>query len=318
MDQKDDIKNNGETSMAPEGHAKQQENFESILASVAVEEDAPLSPVGGSAEDREVERLVGEDRPLDTEQSSEVLSSKVKQEEKKPTANVGEPRKSTVSLDQHVHLKDEKEALNQRLLRLQAEFENFRKRTAKEKQDFFEYVLADFVRELLPILDGFERGLFAPDGETVENFKTGFQLILKQFNNILLQNGLQPIQTTGQLFDPNYHQAVMREETKAVHDNIIISEMQRGYTFKGRLLRPSLVKVAVTPKVLANPVSAPDKIVGGLKERKEGPATSPKPQIFQQPAKVEPYNPNSPQKNPVTSKLEKIQTLGSPAPTEKS
>jgi len=318
MDQKDDIKDNGETTMAPEGHTKQQENLESILASVAIEEDGPSSPVEDSAENQQVERLVSEKRPQDTEPSSDALPSQVEQEEKGSTANAAEPTKSAFSLDQYVHLKGEKEELHQRLLRLQAEFENFRKRTAKEKQEFFEYVLADFLRELLPILDGFERGLFVPDGETVENFKTGFQLILKQFNNILLQTGLQSIQTTGQLFDPNYHQAVMREETKAVADNVIISEMQRGYTFKERLLRPSLVKVAVAPKVLATTVSSSDKIVGKLKESMEGPTAPPEPQIFQKTTKAEACNPNSPQKNSVTSKLEKLPTLGSPAATEKN
>ena len=110
----------------------------------------------------------------------------------------------------------------------------------------------------------------------------------------------------------------MREETKAVADNVIISEMQRGYTFKERLLRPSLVKVAVAPKVLATTVSTPDKIVGKLKESMEGSTASPEPQIFQKPTKAEPCNPNSPQKNPVTSKLKKLPTLESPAPTEKN
>lgn len=321
MDQKDDIKDNGKPTMEPEGHAEGQENFESILTSVAVEEDAPPPTAESSVENQdgvEIERTVGEQHPQSTEQSSETPLSQVKQEVKASTPNAVEPRKSTVSLDQYVQIKGEKEELHQRLLRLQAEFENFRKRTVKEKQDFFEYVLADFLRELLPILDGFERGLFAPDGETVENFKTGFQLILKQFNNILFQAGLQPIRTTGQLFNPNYHQAVMREETKAVADNVIISEMQRGYTFKERLLRPSLVNVAVAPRTLASTVSAPDKIVGELKETGDCPKATAEPELSQKPAKSEPCNPNSQQKNSAPRSLDKLPALGSPEPPEKS
>lgn len=147
----------------------------------------------------------------------------------------------------HGRLKAENEALYQRLLRLQAEFDNFRKRTEREKQDYFDYALTDFVRKLLPVLDAFERGLEVAEGETVADFKTGFQLVLKQFTEVLAQAGLEPIETSGQMFDPNRHQALMREETEAFADNEIMGELQPGYTFKGRLLRPSLVKVAAAP-----------------------------------------------------------------------
>lgn len=147
----------------------------------------------------------------------------------------------------HNRLKAEKEALYQRLLRLQAEFDNFRKRTEREKQDFYDYALTDFLRKLLPVLDAFERGLEVAEGETVADFKSGFQLVLKQFTDVLAQAGLEPIETSGQVFDPNRHQALMREETDAFADNQITGELQPGYTFKGRLLRPSLVKVAAAP-----------------------------------------------------------------------
>ena len=148
-------------------------------------------------------------------------------------------------------LKADNAALYQRMLRLQAEFENFRKRTEREKHDFFEYALVDFLRKLLPVLDAFERGLEVAEGETVADFKTGFQLVLKQFTDVLTQAGLEPIETSGQTFDPNCHQALMREETEALAENQIIGELQPGYTFKGRLLRPSLVKVAAAPEKTA-------------------------------------------------------------------
>ncbi len=148
-------------------------------------------------------------------------------------------------------LKADNAALYQRLLRLQAEFENFRKRTEREKQDFFDYSLADFLRKLLPVLDAFERGLEVAEGDTVADFKAGFQLVLKQFTDVLTQAGLEPIETSGQTFDPNRHQALMREETEAFAENQIIGELQPGYTFKGRLLRPSLVIVAAAPEKTA-------------------------------------------------------------------
>ena len=144
-------------------------------------------------------------------------------------------------------LKRDNEELYQRLLRLQAELENFRKRTEREKQEFFDFALADFLRKLLPVMDAFERGLDVEEGETVENLKTGFQLIFKTFTDVLVQAGLEAIVTSGESFDPNRHQAMMREETEAFADNQIISELQGGYTFKGRLLRPSMVKVSAIP-----------------------------------------------------------------------
>lgn len=169
-----------------------------------------------------------------------------------PEKSAGEPAadetaEETLAETRYNRFKAENEALCQRLLRLQAEFDNFRKRTEREKQDFFDYALTDFVRKLLPVLDAFERGLEVAEGETVADFKTGFQLVLKQFTEVLAQAGLEPIDASGQIFDPNRHQALMREETEAFADNQIIGELQPGYTFKGRLLRPSLVKVAAVP-----------------------------------------------------------------------
>ena len=87
--------------------------------------------------------------------------------------------------------------------------------------------------------------MLAPDTETVDNFKTGFQLIFKQFKEVITNNGLKPIDAIGKTFDPNFHEAVIREETDTIPDNEIVSEMQRGYLFKDRVLRPSLVTVAV-------------------------------------------------------------------------
>lgn len=138
-----------------------------------------------------------------------------------------------------------REKLYDRFLRKQAEFENFRKRTEKEKQEFYDFALSNFIKELLPVLDGLDRGLYPHEGETIESYKKGMELILKHFRDVLSSVGLQPIRAIGTIFDPNYHQAVMREENSNLAENEIIEELQRGYTFKDRLLRPSMVKVAV-------------------------------------------------------------------------
>jgi molecular chaperone GrpE len=149
-------------------------------------------------------------------------------------------------------LQHEKEELYHRLLRKQAEFENFRKRLERDRQDLRDYALFQFIKDLLPVVDGLERGLEAPDGESVDGYKKGIELILKQLREVLAAAGLQPIRAIGRIFDPNYHQAVLREESPLLAENEVIEELQRGYTFKDRLLRPSMVKVAVpaAPEVM--------------------------------------------------------------------
>jgi molecular chaperone GrpE len=138
-----------------------------------------------------------------------------------------------------------KDELLDMLLRRQAEYENLRRRTERDKNNFLEFALSDFIGDLLPVLDGLERGLNSPHGESIGNFKMGLCLLLKQFRDILGSAGLQTINTQGQFFDPNLHHAVLREENDQVPENQILEEFQCGYLFKKRLLRPSMVKVAV-------------------------------------------------------------------------
>ncbi|MDE2963134.1 MAG: nucleotide exchange factor GrpE [Acidobacteriota bacterium] len=209
-------------------------------------------PVTAAVEAENPSASLGGERKGDRESSARQGSSGARPPAEAPEAPAGETQAdqaAVASLEEARldRLKAENEALYQRLLRLQAEIDNFRKRTEREKQDHFDYALTDFVRKLLPVLDAFERGLEVAEGETVADFKTGFQLVLKQFTDVLVQAGLEPIETSGQIFDPNRHQALMREETEAFADNQITGELQPGYTFKGRLLRPSLVRVATAP-----------------------------------------------------------------------
>jgi molecular chaperone GrpE len=142
-------------------------------------------------------------------------------------------------------LKTERDSLYDRLARLQAEFDNFRKRQWREQQEFRDYALVDALKSLLPILDSFERAL-AHDGGG-EEFRAGIELIYRQLQDTLAKLGVTPIPAQGQRFDPNLHQAVQMVETTEAKDNHVIEELQRGYKIKERLLRPAMVRVARNP-----------------------------------------------------------------------
>jgi molecular chaperone GrpE len=139
-------------------------------------------------------------------------------------------------------LKGERDALYDRLARLQAEFDNFRKRQMKEQQDFRDYALTNAIQTLLPILDSLDRALQTePEGP---EFRKGVELIDRQFHDALSKLGVEPIEAKGQPFDPNQHQAVQMVESKNIPDNHVADELQRGYRLKDRLLRPAMVTVS--------------------------------------------------------------------------
>src|ERR1700676_155106 len=143
-------------------------------------------------------------------------------------------------------LKAERDALLDRLARLQAEFDNARKRAVREQQEFREYAAADVIKNFLPILDSFERALKA-GGDSNSNsneFRNGIELIYRQFQDALQKIGVQPIMSVGQPFDPRVPEAVERVDTTEVPDHHVLDELQRGYKYKERLLRPAMVRVA--------------------------------------------------------------------------
>ena len=142
-------------------------------------------------------------------------------------------------------LAQEKAELHDRLLRRQADFENFRKRMESERSEFLQFSGMELVREVLPVLDDFERAIKVDclDGE----YRKGVELIYQRLFESLKKLGLEPIESAGRTFDPNLHQAVVREETAEVSEHAILEEFQRGYNYKGRLVRPAMVKVAVRP-----------------------------------------------------------------------
>jgi molecular chaperone GrpE len=137
----------------------------------------------------------------------------------------------------------EKAELEDRLLRSRAEFQNARMRAERERSEYLQFASMDLVKELLPVLDDFERAMRVetPDRE----YAKGIELIYQRMYDGLKKTGLEPIDTTGKRFDPNLHQAIERVEDADSEDQTILAEFQRGYQFKGKLLRPAMVKVAV-------------------------------------------------------------------------
>ena len=142
-------------------------------------------------------------------------------------------------------LAGEKADLEQRLLRRAAEFDNHRKRTERELQEMREYAATESVKAMLPILDDFERALRV---ETVDpGYAAGVELIYNRFLDQLKKLGLEPIDAAGMPFDPYVHNAIEMVPTTEAEDHTVLADLQRGYNFKGRLLRPSMVRVAVHP-----------------------------------------------------------------------
>ena len=143
-------------------------------------------------------------------------------------------------------LLEERNELQDRLLRRQAEFDNFRRRAEREKTDVLEFAHSDSVRAILPILDDFERALKTHTADKV--YARGMELIYQHLADALKKLGLETITTKGHKFDPHLHHAVDMVETGDVEEQTIIDEYQPGYNFRGRLLRPAMVKVAVNKK----------------------------------------------------------------------
>jgi len=132
-----------------------------------------------------------------------------------------------------------------RLLRALADFDNFRRRAERDRSEYLQFAAMEIVRDLLPVLDDFQRAIKVetPDKE----YAKGVELIYQRFFESLKKAGLEPLEAAGKPFDPNLHQAVDRLETEEFEDQTVLEEYQSGYNFKGKLLRPAMVKVAVKP-----------------------------------------------------------------------
>ena len=204
--------------------AQEEETTETPVTEETVETDAEAAE-NCEAEETEIPVEDGEEASQDDKKDS-----------KSKTSFFGKKKKEKDKFEQQI------EDLTDRLKRNMAEFDNFRKRTEKEKSSMYIIGAKDIVEKILPVVDNFERGLAqAPEDDA---FADGMKMIYKQLISTLNDLGVQPIEAVGKEFDPNFHNAVMHVEDEEAGENIGVEEFQKGYTYKDFVVRHSMVKVA--------------------------------------------------------------------------
>lgn len=191
-----------------------------------------------------------DDEPEDEKKGDEKTED-VKSEEENPTEEESgeEPKMRKSSRKEKKEKKDKKdikiEELNDRLMRLMAEYDNYRKRTDREKSAMYEMGVSSVVEKIIPVVDNFERGFDSiSDAEKENPFVQGMDKIYSQFIATLEGMGVKPIEAVGKEFDPNIHNAVMHVEDETLGENIVVEEFQKGYMYKENVVRCSMVKVA--------------------------------------------------------------------------
>ncbi|HBT20317.1 MAG TPA: nucleotide exchange factor GrpE [Peptococcaceae bacterium] len=226
-------KNNGDESCYTGGETP-------VIGDIEKKEDGKISGEDNCGlckedeikEDKAQEGKGAEDESVEVKSKEEILE---------------ELKRKTRELEQEIDLKNSQiNELVNRLRRLQADFDNYRKRTQKEKEEMAEHAGSELIKKLLPVLDNFERALKVEDdfitGEG--SFKEGIEMIYNQLKNILNEAGVEVIKTVGEQFDPTKHEAIARVESADHEDNTIIEEIRKGYKIKDKIIRPAMVKVA--------------------------------------------------------------------------
>jgi len=181
-----------------------------------------------------------------TEETLEATPNSETSPDPQAEAIVPLPETAAVSQEEFDRLKTERDSLVDRLARLQAEFENARKREVRERNEFRDYAVAGAVDQFLPVLDNFQLALKST-GST-EQLRTGVELIVKQMEEALRSLNVQPVEAVGAEFDPRVHEALEMVEKPDLPDHQVFDEVRRGYRIKERLLRPALVRVASNPQ----------------------------------------------------------------------
>jgi len=190
--------------------------------------------------DIEIEYM-NEPKKYKTDKSKAKEKDSGKKEEEKET-------KSKISDEKVEQLKRELNKYKEEYLRQVADKENLRKRLEREKNEFYQYALSNFIQEFLGVLDNFERALESHKDSNCSDLKSGIQMIYKQLLDLLMKQGVKPIEVKDKKFDPNYHQAFIIEESDDVDEPEVSQELQKGYLLHDRLIRPSLVKVIMPKK----------------------------------------------------------------------
>lgn len=185
---------------------------------------------------KEAEKVKETEEIKETEETKETEKAKMVELE-----NIKKEKKEME--EKLVAKNSEFEELNARYTRLQADFVNFRKRTEKEKESLYAYASEEIISQMLQVIDNFERALASMEDKENSFFK-GMEMIYAQLVKVLSDNGLEEIKALGEKFDPNYHHAVVQEESKEHDEDTIIEVFQKGYKIKEKVIRPSMVKVA--------------------------------------------------------------------------
>lgn len=194
------------------------------------------------------EKVTDEELVEETEDESkdeDVLGEESVQEEQEPIDEETEDdEEAVVSMEDYQKLLKEQEETKERLLRVQAEYDNFRKRTQREKEAALKYRAQEVIEELLPVMDNFERALqVEAKDEAAKNIIQGVDMIYRQLQTVLENQGVKEIKTDGELFDPNLHQAIAQVNEEGFESGQITETLQKGYELKDRVIRPAMVKV---------------------------------------------------------------------------
>ena len=211
-------------------------------------------PISFDAEESaEVMAQVADDpKQLDSnlDRAGEAQDTGAVEEMEDPQPGASQPSRMSQLQSQVDVLLTERASLYDKLLRRQAEFDNYRKRVERERSELYQHGREDVLLQFLPVVDNFERALSSleeSDGDA-EALRRGVELIHKQFKDALSKLGLEPVEAVGKTFDPHVHEAVTTEATDKHKENTVIEEFQRGYKIGDRLLRPAKVKVAASPE----------------------------------------------------------------------
>ena len=215
---------------------KKEEMMEEVLEDLEKDAAEKQAEEVSEAEETEAETETAEsgEQAEETEESEAEDGQEAPADEKK-----GFFKKKKDKKDEQI------EELNDKLKRQMAEFDNFRKRTEKEKTQMYDMGAKSIIEKILPVIDNFERGLAAvPEEQREDAFVVGMDKVYRQMLTELDASGVKPIEAVGQEFDPNFHNAVMHVEDEEAGENIVVEEFQKGYTYKDFVVRHSMVKVA--------------------------------------------------------------------------
>jgi molecular chaperone GrpE len=211
----------------------------------------PRKEEGASLERKETEHMKAE-TDKEGENVAELLEADEQQGEREPEASEEDTDSAPAELtpeQRAEQLFKENEELQDKFVRLMADFDNYKKRASKEKSDVIQFGNEGLLKDILPVIDNIERLLtYSYRERSWKSFQEGVELLLAETKKTLAKYGVEPIEALGKAFDPNIHQAMQRSETDEVEANTVVEVYQKGYLYRGRLLRPALVVVAVPPK----------------------------------------------------------------------